>query len=333
MRFARLLTLLALWFIISSIAEAHEVRPAYLEITETEPGMYLIVWKQPVTEGRRLVLEPILPPDCTQIGTRQVEAIGAALITRWHTACDLAKAEISVEGLGMTLTDVIVSVRFLDERQVTGLLKPSAPMLSLMEGGGSGSSPVGTYLRLGITHILSGFDHLLFVAGLVLLVSMRQLLPVVTSFTLAHSLTLGLSALGWVSLPAAPVEILITLSIVLLAVEIVQRQQGRPGLAARKPWLIAFGFGLLHGFGFASALGGIGLPKGAELGALFLFNLGVEIGQVLFVGVLLIAAWLFGRFATRWREGAQLPAAYAIGSLAMFWTLERIDGAFPGQLG
>ena len=321
-----MLGLLLVPFFWLAPAHAHEIRPAYLELTEQADGIYDVLWKQPVNRGRRLALDPILPRACRETVGRRGETIGTSLITRWQVACDLRQGEIRVSGLGRTLTDVIVDVNYHDGRHVTQMLKPGAPVLSLSKN--KGGTRNAAYLQLGIEHILFGFDHLMFIAGLVLLAKLRQLISVATAFTLAHSLTLGATALGFVRVPTAPVEIMIAVSIVLLAAEAVRAMRGQTSLAVRNPWILAFGFGLLHGFGFATALGGIGLPKGSELSALFLFNLGVEMGQVIFILALLAFAWLIRQAAPRRLSAVRVLTAYTIGALAMFWTLQRIAGTY-----
>ena len=195
-----------------------------------------------------------------------------------------------------------------------------------------------TYLRLGIEHALFGFDHLLFVLALVILVrDWRRVALTVTAFTVAHSMTLAAATLGLVDVPGPPLEAAIALSIVLVAVEIVNARRGTPALTARRPWLVAFGFGLLHGFGFAGALAEVGLPHHAIPLALLFFNLGVEIGQLSFVAVVLAVVWLFRRAMALRLESALVQrtvdqldviGAYAIGALAAYWLIERTSAFF-----
>jgi hydrogenase/urease accessory protein HupE len=187
---------------------------------------------------------------------------------------------------------------------------------------------VQTYTLLGIEHILTGIDHLLFVLALVILVKgTRRLLWTVTAFTIAHSITLALATLGVINVPGPPVEATIALSIVFVASEIIAQARGREGLAARKPWLVAFSFGLLHGLGFAGALAEVGLPQNAIPLALLFFNVGVEIGQLLFIAGVLAFAHLAKRVAGGWVQPAavSVAAAYAIGGIASYWTIERIS--------
>ncbi|MAN45531.1 MAG: HupE/UreJ family protein [Alphaproteobacteria bacterium] len=317
--------LLCLALMIASLgAEAHEVRPAYLEITETAPGQYDVTWKQPILDGRRLKLEPTFPEGCERQNER-VTGAGGTIILRWSMACDLNMGALSIAGLDRTLTDVFLRLDRQEADDLTAVLRPGSATLDL---GGPSGAPTLAYFRIGVEHIIFGYDHLLFVLGLVLLVRPRQLIPTVTAFTLAHSITLAASALGGVTLPGAPVEITIAMSIALLGAEAIYRMRGRMTLAQRMPWLIAFGFGLIHGFGFAGALSEIGLPKGAEVMALLLFNLGVEAGQIAFVLFVLALVW-FGRLLYRQGEPALRTAtAYAIGITGSYWAIERIVGVF-----
>lgn len=318
--------LLLAWLVLAlaPFARAHEVNPAYLDIQETAPGQYSILWKQPIKDGRRLKIDPVFPEACEKQNVSVSPAPGV-IVERWQTSCDLTNASISISGLERTLTDVFLRLEPFDEPAVSAVLRPSQPVLEL-----SAPSPVPVlaYLRLGVDHILFGFDHLLFVLGLMLIVRARQVLWTLTAFTIAHSITLALSALAGVSLPGPPVEIAIAMSIVLLAIEALRHSRGQASLSIRYPWAIAFGFGLLHGFGFAGALASIGLPAGTEILALALFNIGVELGQVLFVGAVLAVVWL----VTRIRRVALPPlihvAAYGVGIAGTYWIIERLYATF-----
>jgi hydrogenase/urease accessory protein HupE len=309
-----------------SVAQAHEIRPAYLEITETRPGRYAVLWRTPLQAGMHLPVALRLPEGVRAEREATVQELTDSVLER--RAIDagpsgLAGRRIDFVGLQATITDVLVRVALLDGTRSTTLVRPSQPWVEIAASRGP-LAVARAYLTHGIEHILFGFDHLLFVLALILLVrSRRLLLLTITSFTLAHSLTLALATLDVVHVPGPPVEAAIALSILLLAVEIVHLERGRVGLTARRPWLVAFSFGLLHGFGFASALSDIGLPKGDIPLALFAFNVGVECGQLAFVGVVLgLAALTRGlrrRLQARWRL-----TPYAIGTLAAFWFLERL---------
>ncbi|MEO0786816.1 MAG: HupE/UreJ family protein, partial [Pseudomonadota bacterium] len=255
---------------LAAEASAHEVRPAYLEITETAPSTFDVVWKQPLRGGERLKIDPVLPEACVPEGERR-SIVAGVLVHRWQVQCDLRDGALRVDGLDRTLTDVFVRIEREGEATLTAVLRAANDTVSLAPG--EGAPGVSAYFRIGVEHILEGYDHLLFVFGLMLLVRLRQLIPAITAFTLAHSITLGASAMAGISLPGPPVEITIALSIAFLASEAIGRQRGRETLAVRRPWTVAFGIGLVHGFGFAGALSEIGLPEGARLMALLLFNL------------------------------------------------------------
>lgn len=306
---------------LSTMATAHEIRPAYLELVELSEAEFEVAWKQPINEGLRLVVDPVLPTDCANKTEPEIGLLDGAAVTRWIVRCDMQTGEIRISGLERTLTDVFVKIIYLDGSNRTAVLKPSSPTLDLST---VEAAAAPAYVRLGFEHILSGPDHLLFVAGLLVLVRLRKLVLVITAFTLAHSLTLALTMLGWVELAPAPVETLIAISIVLIAVEALNAMDGRESYASRWPWLISFCFGLLHGFGFAGALGEIGLPENAELAALFFFNVGVEIGQLAFICLLLAIVWCIGRIAIAKLDTLKRVTAYAVGSAGAFWTFERL---------
>lgn len=303
------------------LATAHEVRPALLELVETEAEVFQVTWKQPAANGRRLALEPVFPTGCERLTEDEQRLIEGGLATRWQVACPLREGIISIEGLDRTLTDVFVEVRYLNGDLKRAVVRPGEEGLQVAA---ASAVAAPAYLRLGIEHILSGPDHLLFVIGLLLLTRLRKLFLVITAFTLAHSFTLGLTAMGWITLAAEPVELMIAVSIVLIAVEAVRLMDGKPGLTATRPWIVSFGFGLLHGFGFAGALGEIGLPLGAELRALLFFNIGVEVGQLLFIGVVLALVFVLARLLRTKLSGLQRVAAYGVGMSGTFWVLERL---------
>ena len=317
--------ILAIWLsplVFASPASAHEIRPAALDLTEQADGTVAVVWKQPVLSGRKLRMRPILPAQCAPPAQTVQNFTGAATIETWQTACRLDRGEISIEGLEQTVTDVFVRLRFADGREQTRVLRPASAAFSLQEQ--RGDSPAGAYLRIGAEHMLFGWDHLLFVLGLLLLTPVRKILWVITAFTAGHSLTLAITALGLFRLPSGPVELLIALSIFFLAVEVVRKLAGKTSLTIRQPWLVAAGFGLLHGLGFAGALADIGLPKGQEIWALLLFNLGVEIGQILFVAAVLGAYWLASQLPVDRQSWLARPALYLVASLGAYYTMVRI---------
>jgi len=315
----RLIAFCLLWMSLCTTASAHEVRPAYLKINETAPSEFTVLWKQPVLDGKRLRIVPAFPDACAKNETA-TDLKSSTIQENYTVSCDLKSGRITLEGLERTLTDVFVEINYLEEQSRTALLKPASPYLELS---GPVQSSASQYLRLGVEHILGGWDHLLFVIGLTLLVTRRQLLGVATSFTLAHSLTLGLAAFGFLSVPGRVVEILIAASIVMLAIEILHKKNGRDTLAARRPYLIGFAIGLIHGCGFASAIAEIGLPKGTELLALLLFNIGVELGQFGVIALAVLALLVIAKFGEKHLRLSETFATYFIGAIAMFWVIDR----------
>ncbi len=308
---------------LSTPAAAHEVRPAYLQLTEIEPNTFDVLWKTPARGQRRLGLYVRFPADCEQLTEPTAVFQGSAHVERWrirhHDA--LIGSLITIDGLSTTRTDVLVRIERLDGSALVARIGPSQPSLMVTASPGVAT----TYLALGVEHILFGVDHLLFVLSLMLLVvGWRRLIETITAFTLAHSVTLALATLGVVHIPVPPVEAAIALSIVFVAAEIVRARRGQRPLAARSPWLIAAAFGLLHGLGFAGALAQIGMPDHAVPLALFFFNLGVEFGQLIFVAAVALVITLARRTRIRPQRG-RLVLPYVIGSVAMFWVIERIS--------
>jgi hydrogenase/urease accessory protein HupE len=307
---------------------AHEVRPGYLELRELSPGAFSVLWKVPMRGSARLDLRPTLPESCEHLSEVSSQAVGGAMIERWSVACegDLGGKTIAVAGLEGTLTDVLVRIERSDSSVLTERLTPAQPYFEVTPAAGVWQVAV-TYLGLGVEHILLGIDHLLFVLALLLIVKgWRTLVATITAFTLAHSITLAAATLGYVHVPQQPVEAVIALSILFLASEIVHARQGRPGVAQRRPWLVAFVFGLLHGFGFAGALTEIGLPTHAIPLALLFFNLGVELGQLLFVAAVLMFRQAIIQIPLRQSARTAGVAAYTIGGVAAYWSIERVAG-------
>jgi len=323
--FTRLFLLLALIGSAAAPAAAHEVRPAFLQIREIEPATYDILWKTPAQGDMRLALNVVLPPGCRTVGQPRVTPVAAAVIQRWRSACDggLVGKEIVIENLETTLTDVILRFEPLLGPPKTLRMDGSAPR-AVIPAQQSRWSVARTYGYLGVEHIIFGFDHLLFVLCLLILVGdLKRLLGAVTAFTVAHSITLAGTTFGWFHLASAPVEACIALSIAFVAAEIIRAREGKTGATQRWPWLAAFGFGLLHGFGFAAALRDTGLPDGAIPLALVSFNLGVEAGQLLFVCAVLTVMFLWRKFAPRPPAWAWRAPPYVAGIAACFWFIER----------
>ena len=315
-------------------ARADIFRPAYLELREvaaSEPGeqRYDVMWKVPAQGELRLAVQVEFPADTRQVTVPQGLFGGGAYVERWQIARKggLVGQSIDIGGIAGGVTDVIVRIERLDGTSQMEHLLPQKPRFTVL-GPTSTLQVAGSYLVLGVEHILGGIDHLLFVLALLLIVrGGRRIVATVTAFTLAHSITLVAATLGWVQLPGPPVEAMIALSIVFVAAEIVHGLRGRPGLTARAPWVVAFTFGLLHGFGFAGALAEVGLPQKAIAVALLMFNVGVEIGQLLFVAVAMLMLVLLARLPVQRRGWMPYALPYAIGTVAMFWVFERV-GAF-----
>lgn len=318
-----------LWLLLcfASAVHAHEIRPGYLELTENTDHSIRIVWRQPLAGAYAVAIVPKLSTGWLERTPYSTSRSDTVLVREWRIPSpheDLAGATVEIAGLERTITDVLLRVAYADGTELTHLLKPSAPSLRIPSPT-KVAPPVREYMTLGFTHIWSGIDHLLYVFGLMLLVrNARTLIKTITGFTVAHSITLAAAALGYVHVPAAPVEAVIALSILYVAAEVLNARQGRTSLAQRAPWIVAFGFGLLHGLGFAGALAEVGLPAHAIPAALLLFNIGIEIGQLSFVALLLLAARALLRFAPVLTRRYEWAPPYVIGSLASFWLIERI---------
>ncbi len=326
---------IALFFSWSMGVDADEIRPGYLQLKEIDSNVFSVVWKVPAKGDKKLGLEVILPVNCKDKVSANVELINNAYIQRWIIACEggLLNKEISVSGLTTTSTDVLLHLEFNDGQSQTAHLTPANPAYQVPVES-TALQVVTTYTGLGIKHILLGVDHLLFVFALLLIVKgKRRLITTITAFTVAHSITLAAATMGFVQVPQQPVEAVIALSILFLAMELVHGRRGHPGAAARWPWLVAFIFGLLHGFGFAGALAEVGLPQQAIPLALIFFNIGVEMGQLLFVAGVLLLGWLLHYLKEPGiLERAETVAIYSIGGLASFWLIERVSAFTGGQL-
>jgi len=325
----RLLTLLVLAIgCLCAPALAHEMRPGYLELKQTGEETYDVLWKVPAAgTDMRLGIYVRFPAGTEETSAHRGLFVRGAFVERWSVRHPggLADRTIHIDGLGSTMTDVLVRVERLDGTTLVNRIEPSQPSLFL-SAAPSLSALAGTYFVLGVEHILGGIDHLLFVLALLMLVKgKRRLFATITAFTVAHSITLAAATLGWVSVSGAPVEAVIALSIVFVAAEIVHGLRGREGLTARSPWIVALVFGLLHGFGFAGALHEVGLPGHAIPVALLLFNVGVEAGQLLFVAVVLTLLALARRVVTTPPRWAVWAPAYGIGAVAMYWTIQRVS--------
>ena len=324
-RISQLLILIALAGFLQS-AQAHESRPAYLEINETTSGRYDVLWRPPVNTGMRLPILLKFPEGVENVIEPAVRELPDSLVERRIVKLDgsLVGKRIEFVGLEASITDVLARVHLFDGSESTTLVHPSKAWMEVT--GSRGFLPVAaSYTLLGIEHIGFGIDHLLFVLALLIITSGTfRLLKTVTAFTVAHSITLALATLGFVHVPSKPVEATIALSIVFVALEIIRKREGLNGIASRAPWIVAFTFGLLHGFGFAGALSEVGLPQNHIPAALFFFNVGVELGQIAFIAVVLSLIALVRRIPLRLPRWAELVPPYAIGSVAMFWVVQRV---------
>jgi hydrogenase/urease accessory protein HupE len=320
------------WLLLCSAAVfADEFRPAYLQLTQTAPDRYDVLWKVPaLDESTVLKVQPQFPPTTLVRTPIRSSFANGAVVQRWSITVPggLEGKPIEFPGLAQIRIDILVRLARADGSVQLERILPTAPSFVVT------ASPrtfevMRTYTVLGIEHILTGFDHLLFVLALVILVKgLRRLIATITAFTVAHSLSLAAATLGWVHIPGPPVEACIALSIVFVASEIIHARAGRPGLTQRYPWVVAFTFGLLHGLGFASALAEVGLPQLAIPVALFFFNVGVEIGQLLFIGaifaVVAVGRYLARRLALPWPRWLWRVPPYVIGGLAGYWVIERV---------
>jgi hydrogenase/urease accessory protein HupE len=312
-------------------ARADEFKPGYLQLTQVDDETYDVLWKIPaIDESTTLKVKPQFP-NGTEVLTPVRSTFSRGItVQRWRIRVPegLDGKAIFFSQLSETRIDVLARLVRLDGTVQLERILPVHPSFVGRPSPGR-LEVVRTYTLLGIEHILFGFDHLLFVLALVLLVQgSRRLLFTITAFTVAHSLTLAGATLGWVHVPGPPVEASIALSIVFVASEIVHTRQGRYSVTQHYPWVVAFTFGLLHGFGFAGALAEVGLPQSSIPIALLFFNVGVEIGQLMFVGAVLTV------ITVAWRAGRRLQlsppvwlwriAPYAIGALASFWLVERV---------
>ena len=317
---------LFLFIVFSTPAEAHRLQPAYLEISEQGAGTFNVLWKRPFVGNKPMSIYPRLPETCSNLTEPVLAPSDAAAIERWLIDCGkngLTNQTIVIDGLVKTVTDTLLRIELADGSMHTSVLRPASATFIVPEKP-SKTKVAGSYLGLGVEHILGGFDHLLFVLGLLLIVRSTSLLvKTITAFTLAHSVTLAIAALGFIHVPQTPVEAVIALSILFLATELAKQHRGEIGLTSRAPWLVALSFGLLHGFGFAGALSEIGLPQTDIPLALLFFNVGVEVGQLMFVAAVLVFQMLIHKTKLNWPTWAQQVPAYAIGTLAAFWCIQR----------
>ncbi|MFD1576730.1 HupE/UreJ family protein [Ramlibacter ginsenosidimutans] len=307
-------------------AIAHEMRPGFLELRESDATTYALLWKRPTGGEVEIRIAPVVPDGCRLVTPDQQQLTPGAIVVRGTLRCPggLAGKTIRIAGLETTMTDVLVRVQHADGRVESRLLRPPDPAFTL-GAATSGSSRALSYLQLGVQHILLGVDHLLFVLGLLLIVRERwMLVKTISAFTVAHSITLAIATLGYASAPLVPLNAAIALSILFLGPEIARVWRGESSFTIRHPWVVAFAFGLLHGFGFASGLTAMGLPHSEIPLALLLFNVGVEAGQLAFVLLVLLLERAFSQLQIVWPRWVQLLPGYVVGSLGAYWTMQRM---------
>jgi len=322
-----LLLLAALAFLLRpGSALAHEARPAYLELKETAPGRFEVLWRTPVLSGMRLPISLGMPEGVRNVKEPSIQELTDSLLERRTIDAGrggLAGKRIEFPGLQATITDVLVRVELRDGRRWTTIVRPSQPWVEIAAAQGP-LQVVGAYVVHGIRHIAFGADHLLFVLGLLLIVKDRwALVKTVTAFTVAHSITLAIATFGYAEAPVLPLNTAIALSIFFLGPEIVRSWRGETSFTIRHPWVVAFVFGLVHGFGFASALTSAGLPRQDLPLALLGFNVGVEIGQIGFVLLVVALERSFRLLQVRWPRWVEALPGYAVGALGAFWTIQR----------
>lgn len=306
---------------------AHEVRPAYLELRESEAGTYQVFWKVPGQgDNLRLGLYVEFPGDCVNVTQPHGSMANNAFTERWTVKREggLTGGTIHIAGLAATMTDVLVRLERLDGTTQVTRLTPSSSSF-VVEAAPSALEVARTFTVLGVEHILTGIDHLLFILALLIITGGGwKLVKTITAFTISHSLTLSAATLGFIHVPQPPVEAVIALSIIFVAAEIVRMRHGLESITARAPWLVAFSFGLMHGLGFASGLSEAGIPPGHIPTALLFFSLGVEAGHFMFVGAVLLLLFLFRRSRIPYPRWSELIPPYAIGTIATFWFIQRV---------
>ncbi len=309
---------------------AHESRPAHLEVSESASGILEVNWTRPVRNGQVLPLKVNFPGHCSIQGNTSVVQLRTILHQNWKLDCSsepLEGKKIEIDGLGLIISDVLLRYHFSDGTTLVDVIDRKSPYFAIPTQNTASGNISYYYFRLGIEHILSGPDHLLFVLALLIIVNgYWRIIKTVTAFTLAHSLTLACAILGILSVPSPPVEAVIALSIVFLAREIVFKNP--QSMTLRRPWLIAAVFGLVHGLGFAGALAEIGLPASEIPRALLMFNIGVEVGQLVFIGFMVILFALVTRLRLVSTPAIERGCSYAIGGIGAFWLVDRLAGFY-----
>ncbi|MEM6415818.1 MAG: HupE/UreJ family protein [Pseudomonadota bacterium] len=301
-------------------AIAHEARPGFLQVIEETPATYSFTWRRSLTARDLALVSPIIPEDCSIVGVPSITKSGQSRSEVWRLECESPLTGLEFSGLLGTQNEVFLDVQLIDRPPIKALLQSKTARIDFE----TPQSGVIEYLRIGVEHLVFGIDHVLFVICLFLFIRTPiRLIQTLTAFTLAHSLTLGLTVLGFAYPPQRPVEALIAISILFLCREFMLPEHRRSYITMNTPWVMAFGFGLLHGFGFAGALGDIGLPQNQLLLSLFLFNVGIEVGQLFIVAILGILGWLTHRFLQERTRLVEQTAVFIMGCYAGLWTIER----------
>jgi len=304
---------------------AHEVRPGYLELRQTAANTYAVLWKVPAVGDMRLSIHPRFPENCKPASDVASYSASDSYTERLSLACPggLNGRTIAIDGLAATMTDVLVRIERTDGSAQVARLTQSVSA-RVVDAAPGRLQVARVYSVLGVEHILTGADHLLFVLALIIITRGGwRLAKTVTAFTLSHSITLTAATLGFVHVPQRPVEAVIALRIVFVAAEILRMRRGIESITVSSPWMVAFSFGLIHGLGFAGGLSDAGLPVAHIPTALLFFSLGVESGHFLFIGVVLSLLALVARVRIPFPRWTELVPPYAIGAIAMFWVIQR----------
>jgi hypothetical protein len=327
MKSLRIILLAVLGLCAIQAVQAHRFAPSLLKITETAPQQYHLVWKTPAQGVSNVPLKPEWPESCEIVNATPPQLENTGVVTSWQMQCadlgddGLVGETLGVSGLGANQASAMVMVNLLDGRQYQRVLDTEQPEF-VVPAESTAGDVAGDYTWLGIEHIWSGFDHLMFVFGLLLLVGGgSRLLWNITAFTVGHSITLSLVALGYLDYPVALVEFAIALSIFVLAVELTRIE--KHDALWRNPWWLAGGFGLLHGMGFAGALAETGLPQDNVPLALLFFNVGIELGQIAFILIALAAWYVIKRPIAPWQDRLFPVPVYVLGALSAMWCVER----------
>lgn len=309
-----------------AVLHAHESQPGTLDLRQVTKDRYEVIWRAPIYSGRPHPARLVLPEHWQKTEEPTVRLLADSQVFRHVVTIGPKNVEGSIirfPGLENTITDVFVRLNRLDGTTMTAVVRPSKPYAQL-RGERTWYTTAGEYIALGFNHILMGVDHLLFVLGLLLIVKGRMmLLKTITAFTVAHSIILAIATLGYASVPLPPLNAAIALSILFIGPETVRSWRGETSLTISYPWVVAFLFGLLHGFGFASGLTTTGMPKAELPLALLFFNVGVELGQLVFVFMALALVRSFTILEVRWPRWTVALPGYIVGSLGAYWTIQR----------